>query len=189
MRLTASKVGTVVHMTGRKNVESFLDSIIQPNLFRSIPTDWGKQNEEKAIRAYEEATSNSVARCGLFISLDHPYLAASPDGLVGSLTVLEVKCPYSIKNLIISSDTLPYLEMQNNKLSLKINSNYYYQVQTQLYVTGREFCDFVIWTTVDYKCVSVVKNNNVIINEILPRAKEFFEKYMVPALADRYYSL
>lgn len=174
-------------MTDKKNVESFVDTIINPKPYRSPATDWGKLNEKNAINAYEKASTNPVATCGLFISLDHPYLAASPDGLVRLLTVLEVKCPYSIKDSIIRADNLPYLELKDNKLSLKTNSNYYYQVQTQMYVTGREFCDFVIWTPQDYKCISVVKNYDVIHNVILPKIKEFYNKYMVPALAKKFY--
>lgn len=174
-------------MTDKKNVDVFVDSIINPKHFRSPAIDWGKLNEDNAIRAYEKATANHVAPCGLFISENHPYVAASPDGLVKSLTVLEVKCPYSIRDSVISADTLSYLEEKNNNLSLKTNSNYYYQVQTQMYVAGREFCDFVIWTPHDYKCISVVKNNDVINNEILPKLKEFYDKYMVPALAKKYY--
>lgn len=176
-------------MTDKKNVDSFVDSIINPKPFRSAATDWGKLNEKNAISAYKETSTNDVVSCGLFISLDHPYLAASPDGLVQLLTVLEAKCPYSIKDSIISADTLPYLEVKNNNLSLKTNSNYYYQVQTQMYVTGREFCDFVIWTPHDYKCISVVKNDDVINNEILPKVKEFYDKYMIPVLAKKYYIL
>lgn len=186
MRLTASSVGTIVHMTDRKDKKLLVESIINPKPFHSPATDWGKKNEAKAIRAYEEATSNQVVRCGLFISLDQPYLAASPDGLVQLLTVLEVKCPYSIRDSIITSESLPYLEMKNNALHLKANSNYYYQVQTQMYVTGRDFCDFVIWTKNDYKCISVKKNDVIINKEIIPRAKDFFDKYMVPALAEKY---
>lgn len=34
--------------------------------------------------------------CGLFIMKDRPYLAASPDRLLGTMTVLEVKCPYTL---------------------------------------------------------------------------------------------
>lgn len=42
-----------------------------------------------------------VKRAGLFISLTHPYLAASPDGIFQCSchpteeVVIEVKCPYS----------------------------------------------------------------------------------------------
>lgn len=78
--------------------------------------------------------------------------------------------------------------MQNNKLCLKNNTSYYYQVQTQMYVTGREFCDFVIWTTKDCICISVNRDNYLINNEIVPKTKDFFDKHMVPALAEKYYA-
>lgn len=174
-------------MTDRKNKEKFVDSIINPRHFKSEQTTWGNMNEKNAISAYQEATTNIVVHCGLFVSLEHPYLAASPDGLVCSLTVLEVKCPYSIRNEIISVNNLDYIEIINNKFALKKSSNYYYQVQTQMYVTGRQFCDFVIWTKHDYLCISVEINNDLINQVILPKVKHFYDNNMVPILFKKFY--
>lgn len=140
---------------------------------------------------YKEATTNMVLPCGLLISIDHPYLAASPDGLVCSLTVLEAKCPYSIRNELITANNLDYLEMANNKIALKKSSNHYYQVQTQMYVVtvGRQFCDFIIWTKKDFLFISVERNYDLIIKVILPKVRNFYENHMVPALFKIFYGM
>lgn len=187
LRVTASIVGTIVHMTDKRNKEQFVDSIINPRYFKSVQTTWGKVNEKNAIAAYKKATTNHVFPCGLCVSREHPYLAASPDGLVGSETVLEAKCPYTIRNEAISDTKVDYLERINNKIVLKTSSNYYYQVQTQMYVTGRNFCDFVVWTKCDYLCISVDRNDEVINNIILPKVKNFYDSCMVPALFKKFY--
>ena len=52
------------------------------------------------IKVYQDQTSNDVQPCGLFISLQHGYVAATPDGVVTDsqskeVGLLEVKCYYS----------------------------------------------------------------------------------------------
>ena len=57
------------------------------------------------VRDYFKQVENQVVtECGLFIHPEHNFLAASPDGLIGDNTVLEIKCSYSIIN---QDDQLP----------------------------------------------------------------------------------
>jgi hypothetical protein len=56
---------------------------------------------------------------------------------------LEVKCPFSIKDEFISADNYKHIEIINNEFHLKENSPYYFQIQTQLLVTERMYCDFL----------------------------------------------
>lgn len=185
LRITASNVGTIVHMTERKNKTKFAESLINPKPFKALATEWGKTNEKNAVLEYRRRTTNKVISCGLFISTENCYLAGTPDGLVGNLTVLEVKCPFAIRDEEINEQNLNYLERVGNKLYLKTDSKYYYQVQTQMYVTGREFCDFCVWTKKDFKLISVERNNEVIKSLIIPRTKSFYEDYVVPALVKK----
>jgi hypothetical protein len=39
-------------------------------------------------------SQDDVKQCGLFVSIDFPYLASSPDGLLSQDDIIEVKCPY-----------------------------------------------------------------------------------------------
>lgn len=62
----------------------------------------GQINEKKALNKFEEHYLKSnlkVEQCGLFIMKNHPHLKASPDGLIGDQTVVEVKCLYSAQDL------------------------------------------------------------------------------------------
>lgn len=59
----------------------------------------------------------------------------------------EVKCPVTIENCNFQSYTAEKkscLESVDGKLQLKRDHQYYYQVQQQLRVTGRQFCDFLM---------------------------------------------
>jgi len=120
--------------------------LVNPKSFSTPATRWGQMHEKDAIAKFEEMSHIKVRPCGLFISKEYPFIGATPDALVCEVTVLEVKCPYSIREEKISPEILSCLELRDGELHLKRSHNYYYQVQTQLLATGRQCCDFVIWT-------------------------------------------
>ncbi len=79
------------------------------------------------------------------------YIAASPDGLVTCECcgngILEIKCPISVAHLNPSESNLPYLKRaENSDVKLNRNHPYYSQVQHQMGVTGRYWCDFFIYS-------------------------------------------
>lgn len=89
---------------------------------------WGIDTEPQARTAYEMANLEVVRQVG-FIELDGDT-GCSPDGLVGGEGLLEIKCPDT-------STHLGYI------LAGKMPTEYVNQVQAQLWVTGRKWCDFV----------------------------------------------
>lgn len=97
-----------------------------------------------------------VYKSGLVVSLTSPYLGASPDGKVidkkcGSpFGLIEVKCPetkFMVTPLDACSHEGFFLENCNGQPKLKVNHNYYKQVQGQLEITGAKWCDFVVYTS------------------------------------------
>ena len=97
--------------------------------FQSPAMTWGIEQEAAARAAYS-------ARMGVLVDevdfVDHPTMqaGASPDGLVGEDGLIEIKCPNT-------STMLEYLEDRT------IPQKYRLQMQWQLAVTGRDWCDFV----------------------------------------------
>ncbi|KAF8778422.1 hypothetical protein HNY73_015146 [Argiope bruennichi] len=55
---------------------------------------YGQENEVSAIRAIEENFNLKVDCFGLFVNPDFPYLAASPDGLIGDDGIVELLIEY-----------------------------------------------------------------------------------------------
>jgi putative phage-type endonuclease len=98
--------------------------------FTNAAMEWGTQTEPMARIAYE-AQANVFVEQVAFV--DHPtieWFGCSPDGLVGETGLLEIKCP-------ASKNHLKYL------LAGKPPAKYVPQMQCQMAVTGREWCDFV----------------------------------------------
>jgi putative phage-type endonuclease len=97
--------------------------------YKSPAMDWGIEQEAAARDAYSARTGVLVDEVDF---VDHPWMqaGASPDGLVGEDGLIEIKCPNT-------STMLEYLEDRT------IPQKYRLQMQWQLAVTGRDWCDFV----------------------------------------------
>ncbi|KAK3907775.1 Alkaline nuclease [Frankliniella fusca] len=83
----------------------------------------------------------------------HPFLGASPDFLVGDDGVGEVKCPYTHRDKVIGPQHQEFIVMSKKRptvMKLKKTHRHYYQVQGQMLVTGKPFCDFVVFTFKDF---------------------------------------
>lgn len=106
-------------LTGVKG-ESFTNSYMQ----------WGTEQEPYAREAYEQAKSEFVVETGF---IDHPTIpmsGASPDGLVGTEGLIEIKCPASTTHVSYLADG-------------KVPAKYKKQMIWQIVCTGRKWCDFV----------------------------------------------
>ena len=91
-------------------------------------------------------TGNQVKESGLVIHKTYPFLACSPDGVVSSEKLIEIKCPYSCRDKPVTPETVPYLTNNDGELNLKTTHGYYYQVQGQLLCTGAQEVNFVVFS-------------------------------------------
>jgi putative phage-type endonuclease len=89
---------------------------------------WG-DHEPEARTAYERITGRIVEETG-FVAHDTLMAGCSPDGLVDWDGLIEIKCPYSSAN---------HIETLLNGMP----AEHIPQVQGQMWITGREWCDFV----------------------------------------------
>ncbi|XP_045449980.1 uncharacterized protein LOC123658665 [Melitaea cinxia] len=135
-RITASMFYVVCH--SKTCTKSLLQKIFAPKTVHTRAMVHGKIHETIAIAKYEATYGLSVQACGLFISSEYPFLAASPDGLLGEDTIIEVKCPYTARNCKITNVSVPYLERCNGQFLLKKKHPYYAQIQGQLYCSAHK---------------------------------------------------
>ena len=95
--------------------------------YQSAAMQWGTDNEPVARLNYALETGNEVAETGLWVDGE---IGASPDGLVNGDGTLEIKCP----------NTSTHIETLTSR---KVPKQYYAQIQGQLMLTDRKWCDFV----------------------------------------------
>lgn len=101
----------------------------QPHVVTSQATDWGTQMEQHAIELYEKETGHKVHQCGFLEFGEHA--GGTPDGLVGDDGIIEVKCPFNPANHVEA-----FIEE-------KVPKQYIFQIQGNLMVTDRKWCDFI----------------------------------------------
>jgi putative phage-type endonuclease len=98
--------------------------------FTNAAMEWGIQQEEAAAMTYEATQGVFVDKTGFWLHEKIKWLGVSPDRLVGDRGLIEIKCPNT-------NTHLDYL------LTKKVPAKYYMQIQCQLWVTDRDWCDFV----------------------------------------------
>lgn len=103
-----------------------------PDQFVSYEMKWGMAYEGVARTKYELITGLKVEEAGFF-EHDSLMAGASPDGLVGSDGLLEIKCMKTANHLY--SCFIDHQYPQEFKA----------QMMQQLWITGREWVDFVAY--------------------------------------------
>lgn len=151
IRLTASNFGKICKLRPSTNSTSTIQNLIYSKFCGNDSTNYGKISEPFALEAFEKTYNVKVNNCGLFIDEINYFLGATPDGLVGDDAIIEIKCPASIKNISplegIITKKINFATIENEKLKLKRNHNYYFQVQGQLQITKRKICYFIVWSS------------------------------------------
>lgn len=135
-RVTASRFADIMRGPNSASWKNYKAELVAERLsgrreegFKNSAMQWGTEYEPVARLTYELLTGNAVEETGFFA---HPAIdaGASPDGLIGEDGLLEIKCP----------NTATHIETLRKR---KIPSQYYWQVQGQMWITERKWCDFV----------------------------------------------
>lgn len=96
--------------------------------------DHGNEYEPVARQLYQwhMPERQELKQVGFVDHPDHPGSGGSPDCLVGPEGVLEIKCPYTVRTHLAN--------IENDGTS---DRDYVWQMQGNLWITGRQWCDFV----------------------------------------------
>jgi putative phage-type endonuclease len=116
------------------------DAVVS-ELPKETAVDWGVKFEMVATQFYEYLKKEKVYSVGLVTHTKYKWLGASPDGLMMSGRLLEIKCPFRR----IISDEIPIY--------------YWIQVQIQLEVCNLDECDYLECEFHQYKSESEYQND------------------------------
>jgi putative phage-type endonuclease len=128
--LTSSEVASALDCNSHESSVELLKRKCTPlhhtKLMTSTSIDWGEKYEPIAKQVFTKLTGDVVFDTGLIIHKDIPWLGASPDGVLTSKKLLEIKCPFH-RNIV--QGRIPYY--------------YWIQVQIQLEVCDLSECYFL----------------------------------------------
>ena len=170
-RVTGSSVGAILGLSPFMKREDVMRNMVRqyhnaPSEFTgNVATNYGTYNEPNALADYELKFNTKVVETGFHTFED--WLGASPDGLIGDDGLIEVKCPYGLRD-----KNPPEFK------SIDYQSHYWMQMQIQLFVTGRQWCHFYQWSAHGYM-LETVQFNPLAIEEYLPKLKDFYNEYLV----------
>ena len=137
---------------------------------QSKSLDHGKRHEPTARQLYQWHLPHrlELKQVGFVEHPEFPGVGGSPDCLVGDDGVLEIKCPYNVHQ------HLAHIEQDGTK-----NKDYTWQMQGNLWITGRQWCDFASFhpfvpESLRFHVVRYERDEDIIeeIEERIPRALE-----------------
>ena len=197
-RLTASRFGEVFHRKVDTRPDALVLRLLQQKQFFSPAIEWGIKQEPTAVAAYIQYQHDNgkseltVASMGFTICQQYPFLGATPDGGVYDPTnvqhpfgLLEVKCPFIHKEhtpIEACSDSKFCCELNDGMIRLKNSHSYFCQIQGQMAICKRQWCDFVIYTTKGIAINRVHFNEEFWTSQLLPCLIEFYSKCIAPEI-------
>jgi len=132
-----SKILTKKPVTESKGAETYADKILMRKIgvdfsdeYESYDMIRGTELEPDAIYTYQQETLKTVEPKERLFHPDYDYISGEPDGLIGDDGIIEIKCPKNKWHLA------------NLRDGEQIDK-YYDQMQGYLFITGRDWCDFV----------------------------------------------
>jgi putative phage-type endonuclease len=127
-------------------------------------TRYGQYCEDIAVKEYESRKGVSVQRAGLVVHPVYRNFGGSPDGFVDDGTgdgMIEVKCPFKYRHNLV---------LPRHRVCPR---HYRDQIQGLLEITGRAWCDLVVWCPRDMVTVRIERDRVYWDKEIFPHLMSF----------------
>ncbi|XP_072745827.1 uncharacterized protein [Anoplolepis gracilipes] len=163
--LTASNFGKVCSRRETTSCQNLVKAILYPLRLTNAAVERGKEKEILAQEQLQVELGIEINDCGLFIDEEIPYLAATPDGIIGDDTIVEIKCPYAARQVSLTDAMLNKIadvhrifdKMDDTRMNQR--HTYYFQVQGQLHITQRKYCIFAVWTPFGLKYTFIERDD------------------------------
>jgi len=173
-KLTGSNIGAALGVNPWNTPDDLIRSMVReyhgapPEFKSNVATEYGQLHEPLAQMDYQSRTGNFVEECGFFVHPEHDWLGASPDGLIGDDGLIEIKCPFGLRNKTGADLVFKTAEEQ---------PHYYAQAQIEMACTGRSWCHFFQWTK-NRTRIERVDFDPDWFNNALPTLRAFYDRYL-----------
>lgn len=164
-RVTGSNVGAALGMNPYRTRDDLMRAMVrewhgaESEFQGNQATEHGNFHEDGAVFEFELETGLTVEKCGFFPFAD--WLGASPDGLVGDDSIVEIKCPYS-GNVDRTAVQQPH---------------YYAQMQVEMFCSDRRRAYFYQWSQ-GKTTLEIVERSDTWLTTNLVKLAQFHEEYL-----------
>ena len=172
-RITGSMVGAALGLDPNTSRDEAMRRMVRayqglPSEFvGNIATSWGTNHEEEAREDFEYAHNMPVDPASFVVHPKLEWLGASPDGYIRAYALLEIKCPFGLRD---HKAPVPFK-------TAKEQPHYYAQMQIQMYCTDRLSCYFWQWTPHDAR-MEVVDFDPIWIEVNLSKLEDFYNEFL-----------
>lgn len=192
------------------DVSRLVREIVEPNIPSSTvqmsphqvpqnPREWGLFHEDSARSAYFRVERHNHHKIqlllkGFLISNKKPFLGASLDNIrrchcstVCPEVVVEYKCPWKHRDL---HPKMAFLTPEiggfekDEIFLLSTTSQYYFQVQVQMFVANLSLCDLVVWTKKGIHTTQV-KFDSTFVKRVCEKLAAFWKTNVLSSLISR----
>lgn len=169
-RVTGSMVGAILGLNPWMTRADAMRAMVREALgaereFKgNAATKYGSYHEAGAIFDFEMETGIKV-KPAPFVTYED-WLGASPDGYTSDGGLIEVKCPYSLRD----KDVPEFKPIDDQP-------HYMAQMQVQMYVTGTKHCWFYQWAPRGFDKV-IIDRDEWWLNDHLPRLRQFHAEFL-----------
>ncbi|XP_021342823.1 uncharacterized protein LOC110443137 [Mizuhopecten yessoensis] len=202
-RVTGSKAHDVLtrkSTTKPDNLVKRIAGYATYDLSKKEAVKWGIDHEEECRRAYQHHQQKGHASftcedSGFVVKPAHPFLGASPDGIVscqccGKGTV-EIKCPYKHRDITVQEAAIKDKDFcLDATLKLKKKHRYFTQIQMQMFVTNCHYTDFVVYTKCQPAASMVIVRvlaDDDFISTLIETCEDFVKTFVIRELITRHF--
>ena len=158
---------------------------------------YGMKNKDTAKALYlkkpythKKSKSVQLSECGLFLDKDYPLIGGSPNALITCACcpdgLLQVKCCY--KHRGIKPSEIPQVDRNYHimydkemKLAVRPKSHWYKQIVGLLGITGKSYCDIVVYTDKGRAIIRVYRNE-VEYHTIVEYSTYIYNEFILPEI-------
>ena len=174
-RVTPSRIGSIMGWSPYATKDDILREMVRQHhgakseFVTNIAVDYNKGSKALARHAYEMEVYKKVKELVYFTT---DQFGAAPDGLVGDDGILKIKCPFNKRK-----DAKPiFTSIYDDSLK-----HYMAQVQWNLYMSDRKWCDFFQWSPNGY-LLERLERDEEMITLLWRTACDFHSEYQAALL-------
>ncbi len=195
-RLTSSNFGVISRRQADTPPEALVKTLMSYDgtKFDSASVRWGRTHERAARRVYEKEQKHKhshfhISDSGLCVDVNYPHLGASPDGLVSCECcgegLVEIKCPFAARLKTpfdaCSETKFPCTIDTSGEIKLKRTHHYYAQVQGQMALCRRSYCDYFVWTLKGFS-LERISFDSTFWEDCVHKLNSFYIRAIIPEL-------
>lgn len=170
-QITASSVGAILGNSPHATRDDVMRRMVrdwhgaEAEFTGNVATEYGTFHEAGALAEYQMETGNAVTPEGFVTKED--WAGCSPDGLIGLLGGLEIKCPFGKRKM----------EAGEAFKTLGEQPHYMDQMQFSLWVCERAWWDFYQWSPAKTDLTHVYPSSEWR-SRNLPKLRQFYAEYL-----------